>query len=43
MADELAGVVPVRDSKVQGGPVLLVAAGAWVPFVRALRAGPLAG
>ncbi|MEU8773242.1 DUF397 domain-containing protein [Streptomyces sp. NPDC048606] len=38
VADGLPGVVPVRDSKVHGGPVLLVSAGAWAPFVAALKA-----
>ncbi|MFD9904813.1 DUF397 domain-containing protein [Streptomyces sp. NPDC059063] len=27
------GVVPVRDSKVPGGPILTVPAGAWAAFV----------
>ncbi|MCF3962452.1 DUF397 domain-containing protein [Streptomyces fuscigenes] len=28
------GVVPVRDSKRPGGPVVIVAPGAWARFVR---------
>ncbi|MEV0410386.1 DUF397 domain-containing protein [Streptomyces sp. NPDC050448] len=39
VADGLAGLVPVRDSKVEGGPVLVVSAAAWVPFVAAVKAG----
>ncbi|MGW3117404.1 DUF397 domain-containing protein [Streptomyces sp. NPDC001107] len=34
VADGLPGIVPVRDSKVQEGPVLLVSAGAWTAFIR---------
>ncbi|MER5731018.1 DUF397 domain-containing protein [Streptomyces sp. NPDC002138] len=37
VADGLAGIVPVRDSKVEGGPVLVVSAAAWAPFVRGLK------
>ncbi|MGQ4388759.1 DUF397 domain-containing protein [Streptomyces sp. SAS_270] len=33
VADGLPGVVPVRDSKVQDGPVLLIGAPAWTAFV----------
>ncbi|HLL36771.1 DUF397 domain-containing protein [Streptomyces sp.] len=36
VADSLPGIVPVRDSKNPTGPVLLVPAHAWEPFVRAL-------
>ncbi|KDQ67426.1 DUF397 domain-containing protein [Streptomyces sp. NTK 937] len=32
--------VPVRDSKVPSGPVLLVPAANWTPFVSALKADP---
>ncbi|MFI8187597.1 DUF397 domain-containing protein [Streptomyces sp. NPDC085946] len=35
VADGFPRVVPVRDSKVVGGPVLLVGADAWTAFVRA--------
>ncbi|WP_330331397.1 DUF397 domain-containing protein [Streptomyces sp. NBC_00536] len=38
VADGLVGIVPVRDSKVEDGPVLVVSAGAWAPFVRGLKA-----
>ena len=31
--DDVPGVVPVRDSKVQDGPVLIVPAAAWSVFV----------
>ena len=34
VADGLPGIVPVRDSKVQEGPVLIVSAGAWAAFIR---------
>ncbi|MFF0361105.1 DUF397 domain-containing protein [Streptomyces fungicidicus] len=33
----LPGVVPVRDSKVDGGPVIVVGASAWTEFVRTVR------
>lgn len=35
------GVVPVRDSKQSGGPVLTVRADGWVGFMSAVRAGQL--
>ncbi|WP_329623548.1 DUF397 domain-containing protein [Streptomyces sp. NBC_01255] len=31
--DDVPGIVPVRDSKVQDGPVLIVPAAAWSAFV----------
>ncbi|MER7051275.1 MULTISPECIES: DUF397 domain-containing protein [unclassified Streptomyces] len=34
VADGVPGVVPVRDSKVAGGPVVLVGPAAWTEFVR---------
>jgi hypothetical protein len=34
VADGVPGVVPVRDSKVPGGPVMLVSPAAWTAFVR---------
>ncbi|MFS8197054.1 DUF397 domain-containing protein [Streptomyces sp. CWNU-52B] len=34
VADGLPGIVPVRDSKVADGAVLLVGATAWTQFVR---------
>ncbi|MFD7063044.1 DUF397 domain-containing protein [Streptomyces sp. NPDC059906] len=34
VADGVPGVVPVRDSKVTGGPVVVVGAAAWTEFVR---------
>lgn len=43
VADGVTGFVPVRDSKVPGGPVLAVSAAAWVPFVEALKGGPAPG
>ncbi|MFE2329802.1 DUF397 domain-containing protein [Streptomyces sp. NPDC059385] len=38
VADGLPGLVPVRDSKVEDGPVLVVSAAAWGPFVATLKA-----
>ncbi|MFE5520311.1 DUF397 domain-containing protein [Streptomyces virginiae] len=43
LADGVAGFVPVRDSKRPHGPAVIVAADAWGPFVRALKAGELPG
>lgn len=37
VADSLPGVVPVRDSKVSGGPTLVVPAGAWAAFVASVK------
>ncbi|RKN35863.1 DUF397 domain-containing protein [Streptomyces hoynatensis] len=37
VADGVPGVVPVRDSKVPGGPQLAVNAGAWSAFVASLK------
>jgi hypothetical protein len=34
VADGVPGVVPVRDSKVPHGPVLVVGADAWTAFLR---------
>lgn len=41
VADGAPGVVPVRDSKVVGGPALVIGAGAWGPFVGAVVRGEL--
>jgi hypothetical protein len=38
-ADNLPGVVPVRDSKAPAGPGLVFGAAAWSAFVRQVRAG----
>ncbi|MFF1921515.1 DUF397 domain-containing protein [Streptomyces sp. NPDC058221] len=35
--------VPVRDSKVPGGPALLIPAAGWASFVAAVKAGTLSG
>ncbi|WP_411103549.1 DUF397 domain-containing protein [Streptomyces sp. cmx-4-9] len=43
VADGVPGVVPVRDTKDRGRPAVIVAAGAWAPFVQALKAGALGG
>ncbi|MDT0319378.1 DUF397 domain-containing protein [Streptomyces sp. DSM 44918] len=34
VADGVPGVMPVRDSKVPHGPVLVIPAAAWAAFVR---------
>lgn len=39
VADNLPGVVAVRDSKNPSGPVLVLPAGQWRVFVTAIRAG----
>lgn len=38
-ADNLPGVVPVRDSKTPAGPGLVFGVAAWSAFVRHVRAG----
>jgi len=37
VADNIANLVPVRDSKVPGGPTLLLTAAAWAPFIASLK------
>ncbi|MEV5610190.1 DUF397 domain-containing protein [Streptomyces sp. NPDC052225] len=37
VADGVTGVVPVRDSKVAGGPVIMIGADAWAAFVVSSR------
>ncbi|RBM24257.1 DUF397 domain-containing protein [Streptomyces sp. PT12] len=37
VASGLPGLVPVRDSKVAGGPVLLNSVGAWDAFMREIH------
>jgi hypothetical protein len=37
VADNIPGLVPVRDSKVPDGPALLLTASAWTPFIAALK------
>ncbi|MFF5282123.1 DUF397 domain-containing protein [Streptomyces sp. 62] len=39
VADNVPGLVPVRDSKRPDGPVLLLPAAVWAPFVEAVKAG----
>ncbi|MFD8425994.1 DUF397 domain-containing protein [Streptomyces coelicoflavus] len=34
VTDGVPGVIPVRDSKVTDGPVVVVGSGAWTAFVR---------
>ncbi|AOR34455.1 DUF397 domain-containing protein [Streptomyces fodineus] len=41
VADEVPGLVPVRDSKVPAGDVLVVGADAWGEFVGAVTAARL--
>ena len=36
VADGVPGVIPVRDSKVAVGPVIVVGSAAWAAFVRAV-------
>ncbi|MFD5297142.1 DUF397 domain-containing protein [Streptomyces mutabilis] len=38
VADGVPGVVPVRDSKVAAGPVVVVGSAAWTEFVRTVGA-----
>ncbi|MGW1839164.1 DUF397 domain-containing protein [Streptomyces sp. BBFR2] len=39
--EDFPGIVPVRDSKVPGGPALVVGTGAWGRFVTAVKGGTL--
>ncbi|MGH3313956.1 MAG: DUF397 domain-containing protein [Streptomyces sp.] len=39
VADRVVGGVPVRDSKVPDGSVLVVSAGGWAAFVAAVKGG----
>ncbi|WP_328932267.1 MULTISPECIES: DUF397 domain-containing protein [unclassified Streptomyces] len=41
VSDDFASVVPVRDSKVPHGPLLVFPAGGWTSFVSAIRNGQL--
>ncbi|MCS0605229.1 DUF397 domain-containing protein [Streptomyces sp. LP11] len=36
-AHNIPGLVPVRDSKVPGGPALLLPATVWSPFISSLK------
>ncbi|MFC4471320.1 DUF397 domain-containing protein [Streptomyces xiangluensis] len=36
VADGVPGIVPVRDSKVMDGPVLVIGAAAWTDFIGAV-------
>ncbi len=40
-ADNLPGLIPVRDSKRPSGPVVVFSAEGWGPFVAAVRGGRL--
>lgn len=39
VADGVTGVVPVRDSKAPGGPVLCFEHGSWARFIGGLKTG----
>ncbi|MER5404216.1 DUF397 domain-containing protein [Streptomyces sp. NPDC002769] len=39
LSDDFATVVPVRDSKVPHGPVLVFPAAGWASFVSAVKGG----
>ncbi|MFC3574827.1 DUF397 domain-containing protein [Streptomyces yaanensis] len=41
VSDDFATVVPVRDSKVLNGPVLVFPVGGWSSFVSAVKGGYL--
>ncbi|MFJ6822031.1 DUF397 domain-containing protein [Streptomyces niveus] len=41
VSDDLAAIVPVRDSKTPHGPVLAFGASGWVSFVSAVKSGEL--
>ncbi|MGW7355475.1 DUF397 domain-containing protein [Streptomyces sp. NPDC054802] len=41
VSDDFAAAVPVRDSKVPHGPVLVFPAVGWTSFVSAVRGGQL--
>ncbi|MGW7364309.1 DUF397 domain-containing protein [Streptomyces sp. NPDC054841] len=43
VADDLPGVVPVRDSKIPSGDVLLFLHSGWSTFVDAVRTGSISG
>jgi hypothetical protein len=36
VTDGVPGVIPVRDSKVTGGPVVVIGSAAWTEFVRSI-------
>ncbi|MBN3932435.1 DUF397 domain-containing protein [Streptomyces verrucosisporus] len=41
VADNLPGLIPVRDSKRPSGPVVVFGVEGWGPFVAAVRGGRL--
>ncbi|GAB2800349.1 hypothetical protein GCM10027073_35590 [Streptomyces chlorus] len=43
VSDDFAAVVPVRDSKIPHGPVLVFPAVGWASFVSAVGGGQLGG
>ncbi|GGV41969.1 hypothetical protein GCM10010261_14270 [Streptomyces pilosus] len=43
VSDGFAAAVPVRDSKLSHGPILVFPAGGWSSFVAAIKSGSLRG
>jgi uncharacterized protein DUF397 len=43
VADNVPGLIPVRDSKDPGGPALLFPAASWSAFIDELKSGAFAG
>ncbi|MFF3333607.1 DUF397 domain-containing protein [Streptomyces sp. NPDC002888] len=41
VSDDFADIVPVRDSKIPSGPVLVFPASHWASFVSAVKGGQL--
>jgi hypothetical protein len=39
VADGCPGIVPVRDSKLSGGPVLVFGVASWLPFLEQIKGG----
>ncbi|GAB7034001.1 DUF397 domain-containing protein [Streptomyces sp. NPDC021749] len=43
IADNIPGIIPVRDSKNPGGPAICVGEAAWAVFVGMVKDGPSLG
>ncbi|BDM67847.1 hypothetical protein HEK616_13340 [Streptomyces nigrescens] len=43
IADNIPGLIPVRDSKNPGGPAICVGEAAWAAFVGMVKDGPSLG
>ncbi|WP_310728024.1 DUF397 domain-containing protein [Streptomyces sp. N2A] len=43
VADNIPGLVPVRDSKNPGGPAICIGEAAWAAFVGMVKDGPSLG